>query len=71
LEEPRIPPGDAAFQKGSKFVLNTHGDKTAIYLSYSTHKVGSPRHQVRVKDPGMRNADIPNDIIRDYCKQFI
>jgi uncharacterized phage-associated protein len=33
LEESRIPPGDAAFQKGSKFVLNTHGDKTAIYLS--------------------------------------
>lgn len=71
FEEPRIPSGDFEFQKVSKFVFDTYGDKTAIYLSDLTHKVGSPWHQVRLKVPGMRNADIPNDTIKEYFKQFV
>ncbi len=71
FDEPRIPPGDATFEKVSKFVFDTYGDKTAIYLSDLTHKVGSPWHQVRVKEPNMRNADIPNGSIQEYFKQFV
>lgn len=59
------------FQKVAKFVFDTYGGKTAIYLSDLTHKVGSPWHKTRSQNPTMRNADIPNEIIREYFMQLV
>jgi uncharacterized phage-associated protein len=70
-EQPTIPEGDEAFDGILKFVFEKYGDKSAIYLSDLTHKVGSPWHQVKMTEPTMRNADIPNDLIREYFQKLV
>jgi len=71
FDEPRASDDDPIFSRVMDFVFEKYGEKTAIYLSDLTHKVGSPWHQVRLNGSNMRNADISNELIQDYFKQFV
>ena len=49
-------------------VWERYGSKTSIQLSRMTHKPGTPWSAVKEKVGKRRNADIGDDVIRDYFK---
>jgi uncharacterized phage-associated protein len=53
------------------FVWSTYGKYTGLQLSEMTHNEGSPWDVTRKKNPGIKNADIQNDVLMDYFSRFI
>lgn len=55
------------------FVIDKYGQRDGVYLSNLTHKVGTPWHQIKMQNGGKipRNADIPNELIKDYFRKLI
>jgi uncharacterized phage-associated protein len=47
-------------------VFKVYGTMSAIQLSALTHEEGSPWTETIQKYPGIKNVDIPNDLIRVY-----
>lgn len=49
-------------------VLTQYAPLSAIRLSDITHEPNSPWEQIRKKYPGVRGADIPNDLIESHFR---
>lgn len=62
--------GDPIGEDMVQQVLDMYGQRSALYLSSLTHKVGSPWDTVRGYTTA-NNAAIPNDLIRDYFANLL
>lgn len=52
-------------------VWGAYGQKSGLELSALTHQPGTPWDITRQRNPGARNAIIPNDLIDEHYKQKI
>jgi uncharacterized phage-associated protein len=66
-----IPSEDTILYKVLNFVWDTYSSYTPTQLSDMTHADGSPWDKTRKKNAGIKDADIPNDEIMNYFKQFV
>jgi uncharacterized phage-associated protein len=66
-----IPTDDKRLSAVMDFVWSTYGKYTGLQLSEMTHNEGSPWDVTRKKNPGIKNADIQNDVLMDYFSRFI
>lgn len=66
FDEPEIPPDDADAMALLGKVWEAYGHRSAITLSNMTHISGAPWDITRQTMPGLRNAPISNDLIRQY-----
>ena len=70
-EYPTVPPRDALAAAVIKFVLDTYGEKSGIYLSNLTYKIGSPWDATRSAHPNRRNVAIPDSQIATYFQPLL
>jgi uncharacterized phage-associated protein len=68
LIEPEVPPDDTATRQLLDRVWSVYGKLTASQLSQMTHESGSPWQKVWSEANGIRDVDIPNDLIQEYFK---
>lgn len=50
-------------------VWAVYSPMSGVALSQLTHKQGSPWYEARIKNPGTRGPEIPNDLIYEYFKK--
>ncbi len=67
---PAISGSDATIRHLLDEIWRIYGKFSGSQLSEMCHVPGSPWHITRVKHPGLRNANIPNDQIRDYYRNL-
>lgn len=70
-EEEVAIPTDARVRKVIDFVWKTYGKYSGLQLSDMTHADNSPWDKVRKERPGIRNADIPEDTLKEHFAKFI
>lgn len=70
-EEPEVPVGDDGTWALLRRVWDQYGKFGGIALSELTHRDGTPWDVTRAKARGVKNADIPNDIILAHYKSLI
>ncbi len=63
--------GDAVFNKVLDFVWRSYGKYSAAQLSDMTHELGSPWDITKKNNPGIKNADIPLDILKEHFSKFV
>jgi uncharacterized phage-associated protein len=66
-----IPTSDHNAMKIIEFVWNTYKNYTGLQLSDMTHAEGTPWSKVREERPGVKNADIDEEKLRDYFSGFV
>ena len=71
IVEPEIDYDDSYTSQLLKKVWDEYGKYGAIALSDLTHKIGTPWEQTSRTSGGIKNADIPNDLIREHYQKLI
>jgi len=66
-----IPTNDQKLDKLLDFIWNAYGKYSGLQLSDMTHKDGSPWDKTRKANPGIKNADISGDSLKEYFSKFI
>lgn len=66
---PQINADDGQTQALLARVYEVYGHRSGPELSALTHLPGSPWRQIRDKNPNIRGAGIPNDVIRAYFQE--
>lgn len=66
-EAPKLG-SDSGIEKLLNKVWDIYGPLSGIQLSKMTHEAGSPWDVTRKNNVGMRNADIPNELIAEFFK---
>lgn len=64
---PRIDPGFAS--RLIQRVWDVYGPMSGVQLSQLTHTQDSPWYVARMRNPGARGPEIPNELIRQHFKQ--
>ena len=70
LYEPSVPVDDEDAQDLLKKVWEIYGKYSGLALSDVTHQPDTPWHVIWNKSGGRRNADIPNEIIREHYQEL-
>lgn len=65
------PPSNPSIITFLNNVWQSYGKYTGVKLSEMTHTEGSPWHQAISKNPGVRGADIPFEVIAKHFKEVI
>ena len=68
--EPKIRQADGKTQNLLDEIWNSYGVYSGTQLSEVCHKKGSPWHRTRQEQPGIRNAHIPNPIIKEHYRKL-
>jgi uncharacterized phage-associated protein len=66
-----IPTQDARVMNVVDFVWNTYGKYSGLQLSDMTHAPNTPWDLTRRSRPGIKNADISENDLKSYFKQFV
>jgi uncharacterized phage-associated protein len=53
------------------FVWNTYGKYSGLQLSDMTHSDGSPWQKTRERFPGIKNADISNELMSEHFAKYV
>ena len=67
---PEIPASDVAIRQLLDEIWRIYGGYSGSQLSEICHRPGSPWQVIRAKHPGLRNAHIPNDVIKDHYRKL-
>lgn len=65
------PEGDAKFERVLNFVWDNFSKYSAAELSSMTHQPDSPWDKTRKRNMGIRDADIPNEDLKEHFSQYI
>lgn len=68
---PAIPAFDERTRSLLDKVWEVYQKYSAGQLSSLTHAEGTPWHQIRSQNPGMRNVHIPNELIRKHYEEKV
>ena len=66
-----IPTGDQRASRIIDFVWEKYGQYSALQLSDMSHAPGSPWEKTKAQRPGIKDADIPDQLIIEYFKKFV
>ena len=68
-----IPPvtDDKLFDKVLSFVWENYGKYSAEQLSQMTHELNTPWDITKKGNPGIKNADIPLCVLKEYFSRFV